>query len=130
MKKEESARTEIGNARNHTHEHYITLPNPYQLSDSMILAQLEEFRDWIREASERIGLSIEIAAKADGYARVCVDSFKHDENHEVVGNYAYIEATRYKDGHVGHCITKNINGEPEWEVFAPDMGFTFEVIDV
>ena len=130
MEKRESARTEIGNARNHTHAHYITLPNPYQLTDSMLFAQLEEIRDWLRQASQRIGYAVDIMADTDGYARLCVDSFKHDENHEIVGNYAYIEATRYQDGRVGHSITKNINGEPEWEVFAPDMGFTFEGLKV
>ncbi len=130
MRKEESARTENGNARNHTHAHYSTLPNPYQLTDAMLLIQLEEFRDWIREASERIGFSIDITAKTDGFARVCVDSFKHDDNHEIVGNYAFLESTRYQDGHVRHQITTSIDGETEWETIAPDMDFTFEVVDV
>lgn len=130
MRKEESARTGEGNARNHTHAHYITLPNPYQLSDAMLLSQLEELRDWIREASERIGHKIDVMADTDGYARICVDSFKHDENNEVFGNYAFLEATRYDDGRVRHQITKNIDGVTEWEFIAPDMGFTFEVIDV
>ena len=130
MRKEESARTENGNARNHTHAHYNTLPSPYQLSDSMLLAQLEEIRDWVRQASERIGFAVDIMADTDGYARLCVDSFKHDENHEIVGNYAYIESARYQDGKVSHLVTTNIDGETEWKAFAPDMGFTFEVIDV
>ncbi len=128
MTKKETARTNADHPT--TQMDYSTLPDPKAMTDAEILATLCEVRDWLGEVAKEINYPIDFRASTDSYSRVTVSNFKFGKDGKIIGNYAFLTATRYDDSSIDFNVTKNYLGEFINIEVAPDNGFYFGVLRV